>query len=107
MKFQKFNPPCDEIDVALFNNLQIPKYRTVDVVGIKELDVNSINFKNSNGQIINLARSTGTDKENVSQLQESLVNEGWDLKIWYFSLKFLSPVLVGVVFVAAVFFGVT
>ena len=79
MKFQKFNPPCDEIDVALFNNLQIPKYRTVDVVGIKELDVNSINFKNSNGQIINLARSTGTDKDNVSQLQESLVNEGWDL----------------------------
>ena len=79
MKFQEFNPPCDEIDVALFINLQIPKYRTVDVVGIRELDVDSINFKNSNGQIINLARSTGTDKDNVSQLQESLVNEGWDL----------------------------
>jgi len=78
MKFQKFNPPCDEIDVALFKNLQISEYRTVDVIGIKELDVDSINFKNSNGQIINLARSTGTDKDNVSQLQESLVNEGWD-----------------------------
>ena len=79
MKFQKFNPPCDEIDVALFENLQLPKYRTVDVIGIKELDVDSINFKNSNGQIINLARSTGTDKDNVSQLKESLVNEGWDI----------------------------
>ncbi len=79
MKFHQFNPPCDEIDVALFENLQLPKYRTVNVIGIKELDVDSINFKNSNGQIINLARSTGTDKENVSQLQESLANEGWDL----------------------------
>ena len=79
MKFHQFNPPCDEIDVALFENLQLPKYRTVDVIGIKELDVDSINFKNSNGQIINLARSTGTDKDNVSQLQESLANEGWDL----------------------------
>ncbi len=79
MKFHQFNPPCDEINAALFKNVQIPKYRTVDVVGIKELDVDSINFKNSNGQIINLARSTGTDKDNVSQLQESLANEGWDL----------------------------
>lgn len=79
MKFHQFNPPCDEINAALFKNVQIPKYRTVDVVGIKELDVDSINFKNLNGQIINLARSTGTDKDNVSQLQESLANEGWDL----------------------------
>ena len=79
MKFHQFNPPCDEINAALFKNVQIPKYRTADVVGIKELDVDSINFKNLNGQIINLARSTGTDKDNVSQLQESLANEGWDL----------------------------
>jgi NSS family neurotransmitter:Na+ symporter len=44
-------------------------------------------------------------RENV--LEELEMNEGWVLKIWYFLLKFLSPVLVGVVFVAAVFFGVT
>ena len=74
MKFHQFNPPCDEINVALFDNLKLPQYRTVDVVGIKELDVDSINFKNSNGQIINLARSTGTDKDNVNCLKESLVN---------------------------------
>ena len=78
MKFHQFNPPCDEINVALFDNLKLPQYRTVDVVGIKELDVDSINFKNSNGQIINLARSTGTDKDNVNCLKESLVNQGWD-----------------------------
>ena len=44
-------------------------------------------------------------RENV--LEELEINEGWILKAWYFLLKFLSPVLVGVVFVAAVFFGVT
>ena len=44
-------------------------------------------------------------RENV--LEELEMNEGWVLKVWYFLLKFLSPVLVGVVFVAAVFFGVT
>ena len=70
-QFVQFNPPCDQINVALFDNLKLPQYRTVNVIGIKELDVDSINFKNSNGQIINLARSTGTDKDNVSQLQES------------------------------------
>ena len=44
-------------------------------------------------------------RENV--LEELEIKEGWVLKVWYFLLKFLSPVLVGVVFVAAVFFGVT
>ena len=78
MTFEKFDPPCGVVDITSFDNLKIPLYRTVNVVGIKELDVNSINFKNSQGQIINLARSTGTDKDNVSNLQESLVNEGWD-----------------------------
>ena len=44
-------------------------------------------------------------RENV--LEELEIKEGWVLKVWYFLLKFLSPALVGVVFVAAVFFGVT
>ena len=78
MTFEKFDPPCGVVDITSFDNLKLPLYRTVNVVGIKELDVNSINFKNLQGQIINLARSTGTDKDNVSNLQESLVNEGWD-----------------------------
>ena len=78
MKFQQFDPPCGVIDIASFDHFKLPQYRTVNVIGIKELDVDSINFKNSNGQIINLARSTGTDKDNVNCLKESLVNQGWD-----------------------------
>ncbi len=53
-QFARFNPPCDTIDIALFDNIKVPQYRTVNVIGIKEFDVDSINFKNSNGQIINL-----------------------------------------------------
>ena len=79
-QFVKFDPPCGVIDTALFKDLvDHLQYRTVDVIGIEELDVNSIHFKNSNGQVINLARSTGTDKENVKGLKQSLVNQGWDI----------------------------
>jgi NSS family neurotransmitter:Na+ symporter len=40
-------------------------------------------------------------------LEELGIKEGWLLKIWFFLLKFLSPLMVGIVFVAAVFFGIT
>ncbi len=79
MKFERFNPPCDVIDITELKKLPFPQYRTVKVIGIKELEVDSINFKNSQGQIINLARSTGTDKDNVNGIKESLVNQGWDI----------------------------
>ena len=44
-------------------------------------------------------------KENV--LEELEIRDGWVLKTWFILLKYLSPILVGVVFVAAVFFGIT
>ena len=40
-------------------------------------------------------------------LEELDIKEGWLLKMWFILLKFLSPLMVGIVFVAAVFFGVT
>ena len=40
-------------------------------------------------------------------LEELEIKEGWLLKTWFILLKFLSPLMVGIVFVAAVFFGVT
>ena len=40
-------------------------------------------------------------------LEELEIKEGWLLKIWLILLKFLSPLMVGIVFVAAVFFGIT
>ena len=40
-------------------------------------------------------------------LEELEIKEGWLLKMWFILLKFLSPLMVGIVFVAAVFLGVT
>ena len=78
-QFVPFNSPCDVVDLSLYKSLKLPQYRTVEVIGVKNLPVDSIKFKNSNGQIINLARSTGTDKENVKGLKESFIIQGWDV----------------------------
>ena len=78
-QFVSFSSPCDVIDLSVYDNLKLPQYRTVDVIGIRNREVSNIEFKNNKGQIINLARSTGTDKENVKALLDSIVNEGWDI----------------------------
>ena len=78
-QFVPFKSPCDVVDLSVYDNLKLPKYRTVDIIGIKNLLVQDIKFKNKQGQIINLARSTGTDKENVNALLESMINQGWDV----------------------------
>ena len=75
--FVPFSSPCDVIDIAAYKTLKL-EYRTVDVVGVKNLKVSSIQFKNDKGQVINLARSIGTDKENVRLLRDSFLNQGWD-----------------------------
>ena len=77
-QFVQFNSPCDVIDLSVYKSLKLPQYRTVEVIGVKNLPVDSINFKNSFGQVINLARSTGTDKQHVKNLLESFLVRGWD-----------------------------
>tara|TARA_B100001250_G_scaffold322486_1_gene285727 strand:+ start:148 stop:1137 length:990 start_codon:yes stop_codon:yes gene_type:complete len=77
--YVSFDSPCDVIDLSVYKSLKLPQYRTVEVIGVKNLPVDSINFKNSSGQVINLARSTGTDKENVKALKDSILNQGWDI----------------------------
>ena len=76
--YVSFDSPCDVIDLSVYKSLKLPQFRTVEVIGVKNLSVDSINFKNSSGQVINLARSTGTDKENVKALKDSFINQGWD-----------------------------
>ena len=80
--FVNFSSPCDVVDTNRYNELVksiLPKYRTVRIIEIRNLRVGSIKFKNKNGQIINKARSLGTDKENVRLLLDSLMNQGWDM----------------------------
>ena len=63
--FVNFSSPCDVVDADKYNELVksiLPKYRTVRIIGIRNLRVDSIKFKNRTGQIINKARSLGTYK---------------------------------------------
>jgi hypothetical protein len=78
-QFVSFSSPCDGVDLSVYKELKLPQYRTVDIIGIINRLVQDIKFKNKQGQIINLARSTGTDKENVNALLESMINQGWDI----------------------------
>ena len=63
--FVNFSSPCDVVDTVKYNKLVkniLPKFRTVRIIEIRNIKVDSIKFKNKTGQIINKARSLGTDK---------------------------------------------
>ena len=80
MTFMPFNPLlCDELDLAWYDGFNLPQFRTVEVKYIKILETKSILFKNSMGQIINMARAVGTDKENARGLINSFTTQGWDV----------------------------
>ena len=64
----------------LFEDIKIPHYNTIEIIGVKILRTDSINFQNAHGQIVNKARGVGTDKENVRLLTDSIENNGWDLR---------------------------
>ena len=64
----------------LFEDIKIPHYNTIEIIGVKILRTDSINFQNAHGQIVNKARGVGTDKENVRLLTDSIENHGWDLR---------------------------
>ena len=71
--------PQELID-SFFKKVDVPPYNTVEIVGVKVLRTDSIVVQNANGQVINLARGIGTDKENVRLLQDSMTTLGWDTR---------------------------
>ena len=77
--YVRFESSCDIIDIAYFDKIKPPEYRTIEVVRFDNIDIVNIKYKNENGQVINLARSVGTDKENVRGIRESIENRGWDV----------------------------
>ena len=78
-QFIKFNFQCDTPKLEWFSDLEIPSFRTVDVIGLQIKDVDSIIYLNDEGQVINLARSTGTDKQNENGIRNSLAYQGIDI----------------------------
>ena len=68
--------------IALFEKAltTLPQYNTIEVVGVQVLKTDSIKIHNALGQVINMARGIGTDKENARLIQESIESFGWDCR---------------------------
>jgi len=76
MKFEKINVPCGVPNLDWFKNLELPKFRTANVIGLEIRDCSSIIYTNDKGQEINVARSTGTDYSNREKIKNSIEVNG-------------------------------
>lgn len=76
MNFFKMNIPCDVPQLDWFKDLELPKFRTADVVGLEIRDCSSIIYTNDKGQEVNVARSTGTDYVNREKIKNSIEVKG-------------------------------
>jgi len=68
--------PCGVPNLEWFKNLELPKFRTANVVGLEIRDCSSIMYTNDKGQEMNVARSTGTDYVNREKIKNSIVVNG-------------------------------
>jgi len=76
MKFEKISVPCGVPNLDWFSGLELPKFRTANVVGLEIRDCSSIIYTNDKGQEINVARSTGTDYVNREKIKTSIEVNG-------------------------------
>jgi hypothetical protein len=67
----KFTP-----QIEWYSELKLPQFRTVNVLRLEARNVDSVIYVNDNGQIVNLARFTGTDNVNRAGIQSSYQTRG-------------------------------
>lgn len=74
----KFYPIKSQFTPQLewFSALKFPVFRTVRCIRLEIRDVDSIIYCNEKGQIVNLARETGTDNVNAAGIKSSLLSQG-------------------------------
>ena len=70
MKFEKISVPCGVPNLGWYKNLELPEFQTANVLGLEIRDCSSIIYTNSQGQEINVVRSTGTDYVNRGKNQK-------------------------------------
>ena len=76
MKFEKISVPCGVPNLGWFKNLELPEFQTANVLGLEIRDCSSIIYTNSQGQEINVVRSTGTDYVNREKIKNSIEVNG-------------------------------
>ena len=80
MKFQQVNSSSN-LDVSWFDDFTIPQFRTANVLGFEIRDCDSITYTNEKGQVINVARSTGTDYSNRDRIMTSIEANGMQVDV--------------------------
>ena len=81
MKFEKISVPCGVPNLDWFKNLELPKFRTANVIGLEIRDCSSIIYTNDKGQEINVSRSTGTDYVNRERIKNSIEVNGIEVDV--------------------------
>ena len=81
MKFEKISVPCGVPNLDWFKNLELPKFRTANVIGLEIRDCSSIIYTNDKGQEINVARSTGTDYVNRERIKTGIEVNGIQIDV--------------------------
>ena len=63
LDLERIDPEFPQELIDSFIKPDIPPYNTVEIVGIRVLRTDSIVVQNANGQVVNLERGIGTEKE--------------------------------------------
>lgn len=63
-------------DVSWFEDLPLPEGRTFNCLGREQVALDGVLRTNEEGQVINLARELGTDRENVQKIVNSIKIKG-------------------------------
>ena len=69
------------LDIAWFDNFDLPNFRTAEVVGFEIRSCDSIIYTNSNDQVVNVARSTGTDYANRDRIMNTIESRGMQIDV--------------------------
>tara|TARA_B100001173_G_scaffold282345_1_gene267165 strand:+ start:202 stop:1182 length:981 start_codon:yes stop_codon:yes gene_type:complete len=82
MKFFQISTEIpSNLDVSWFDNFELPDFKTADVIGFEIRACDSIIYTNENGQVVNIARSTGTDYDNRDKISTSIQSNGMQVDV--------------------------
>lgn len=80
MKFQQINTDTN-LNLSWFDDFELPKFRTAEVLGLEIRDCDSIIYTNDDGQVVNVARATGTDYANRDRIMTSIEANGMQVDV--------------------------
>ena len=75
-KFRELPTASSCPDVDQFEDLPLPEGRTFKCIGRRKIKLDSIERTNAAGQVVNIARELGTNRENVQDLANNIKKNG-------------------------------